>query len=122
MVDDRPTADATVDWLLQGDPAVRWQAERDLADQAPSVWQATRRRVALEGWGARLLALRADNGTWGGGLYSPKWTSTFYTLRLLVQLGIDAEQPAAQDSCALLLERGVTPSGAALMAGIRSLT
>jgi len=92
--------------------SVRWYTQRDLLDAPESVWAATRARVAEEGWGARLLALRADDGTWGGGLYQPKWTSTFYTLRLLVQLGIPSTHAAARDSCRLLVDQGVTASGA----------
>lgn len=101
----------SIRWLLKGDPAVRWQVQRDLQDRAPRTWKATQRLVAREGWGARLLALRAKDGTWGGALYSPTWTSTFYTLRLLTQLGVSPTQPQALASCRLLLEQGVTDSG-----------
>ena len=47
-----------LEWLLDSDPGIRWQAMRDLTD-APAGRLATERaRVATEGWGARLLALR----------------------------------------------------------------
>jgi len=98
-------------WLLDGDPAIVWQVQRDLLDRAESTWTATRRRVAREGWGAELLSHRAPDGTWGGGLYSPKWTSTFYTLRLLTQLGLPPRNPQGVASCRLLLDQGVTDSG-----------
>lgn len=100
------------DWLMRGDPAVAWQVQRDLLGRARSTWQATRRRVATQGWGARLLAHRADDGNWGGGLYMPKWTSTFYTLRLLTHLGIPATNRACLATCRLLLDEGVTETGA----------
>lgn len=105
-------ANDTMEWLLAGDPAVRWQVQRDLLDRPPQVWQPTRALVATKGWGARLLSLRAEDGTWGGGLYSPKWTSTFYTLRLLKHLGVPPTQPEALASCRLLLDEGVTKCGA----------
>ncbi len=114
MVFERYNPDRMADttrWLLEGDPAVRWQVQRDLLDRAPRTWKATQRHVAREGWGARLLTLRSEDGTWGGGLYGPKWISTFYTLRLLTQLGVSPEQPEAVASCRLLLEQGVTDSG-----------
>jgi hypothetical protein len=98
-------------WLMAGDPAVAWQTQRDLLGRAPRTWKATRRRVASEGWGARLLAERDDDGTWGGGLYTPKWTSTFYTLRLLTQLGLPPNHRGARASCELLLDRGVSDAG-----------
>ena len=78
-----------IEWLLEGDPAIRWQTMRDLTDTAAGEIAAERSRVSTEGWGARLLALQADDGHWGGGIYSPKWISTTYTLILLRRFGID---------------------------------
>lgn len=106
------TTDPVVDWLLSGDPSASWQVQRDLLDRADSTWMRTRRRVAEEGWGAALLAERAPDATWGGGLYGPKWISTFYTMRLLQHLGLPATHPAAVESCELLLTRGVRDDGA----------
>lgn len=98
-------------WLMSGDPSVAWQTQRDLLDRSARTWKATRRRVATEGWGARLLAERGSDGRWGGGLYSPKWTSTFYTLRLLTQLGVPPNNRDATASCELLLREGVGDTG-----------
>lgn len=81
--------DPIIAWLLDGDPAVAWQAERDLLGLDRSAWIETRGRVADEGWGARLLGEQDPGGTWGGGLYGPKWTSTTYTLLLLRSFGLD---------------------------------
>jgi hypothetical protein len=78
-----------IPWLLEGDPAIRWQVQRDLAGAGPTLIRRERTRVASEGWGARLLAAQQPDGQWGGGSYSPKWTSTTYTLLLLRHLGID---------------------------------
>ena len=36
-------------WLLDTDPALRWQVERDLAGEPEAVWHATRARLATEG-------------------------------------------------------------------------
>ena len=100
-----------ITWLRAGDPAIAWQVERDLLDRAPSTWTATRRRVGKQGWGKRLLSLRQNDGRWGGGLYGPKWISTFYTLRLLTHLGVPPRNRDALASCRLLLDQGVTRSG-----------
>ena len=67
-----------VDWLLDSDPSIRWQAMRDLTDESPNVVAAERSRVATEGWGARLLALQAPDGLWGGMAWSQDWTETFH--------------------------------------------
>ncbi len=72
-----------IDWLLAGDPAVRWQTMRDLTEAPSKVVARERSRVVSHGWGAQLLARQGSDGRWAGSLYSPKWTSTTYTLLLL---------------------------------------
>ena len=94
----------TIEWLLEGDPAVRWQALRDLCDAPDDLVARERARVAADGWGARLLALQDPVGTWAQALYSPKWTSTTYTLLLLQQLGLPADDPQARAGCQALLD------------------
>lgn len=95
-----------LDWILDTDPALRWQVERDLAGAPAEVWQATRARVATEGFGARLLALQDDDGQWAGGAFFPKgfdfegpeaapgagqpWTATTWSLNSLREWGVDA--------------------------------
>ncbi len=87
-----------IDWLLDSDPAIRWQALRDLADAPAGVVAAERARVATEGWGARLLALQDEDGQWEGGALFPArggktegqpWTATEPTLTLLRAFGVD---------------------------------
>ena len=67
-----------LDWLMDGDPAIRWQVMRDLLGEPQAAWQAERRRTLTEGWGARFLSLQAEDASWGGGIYSPKWISTWH--------------------------------------------
>jgi hypothetical protein len=93
---------APIDWLLDSDPALRWQVERDLVGEPPEVWEATRARIATEGFGARLLALQDPDGQWAGGAYFPAgfdfatmdtvgqpWTATTWTLNTLQEWGLD---------------------------------
>jgi hypothetical protein len=49
-------------WLLDSDPAIRWQVMRDLTDTPESLVAAERARVVREGWDARLLALQQPHG------------------------------------------------------------
>jgi len=88
--------DPAIPWLMEGDPAIRWRAMRDLLDSPESDWQAERLRTAESGWGARLLAAQDADGRWGGGIYTPKWTSTTYTLLMLCDIGIPREHEAAR--------------------------
>lgn len=60
-----------LDWLLDSDPSIRWQALQDLAGAPADVVAAERARVVTDGWGARLLALRGEDGQWAGGAYFP---------------------------------------------------
>ena len=84
-----------IDWLLDSDPAIRWQVMRDLTDAPADDVQAERARVATEGWGAELLAAQDPDGRWSGGTFFPEWTSTEATLTLLVKFGLD---PASEEA------------------------
>lgn len=79
-------------WLLEGDPAIRWQVMRDLSNGPAGIVAAERARVATEGWGATILDRQAIGGYWGGEDESKTWMKTIYTLVLLKDLGVD---PAA---------------------------
>ena len=103
-----------VEWLLDSDPAIRWQVMRDLLDRPRAEWSGERARVESEGWGARLLAVQDEDGQWAGGAHFPAdfawpgsetfqgpgkpwlgegqpWTSTSHVLALLRELGIDPD-------------------------------
>lgn len=97
-----PDEAETVAWLLEGDPAIRWQTLRDLQDQPASVYEPERQLVSTAGWGRRLLDEQSGDGTWGGGLYSPKWTSTTYTLLLLGHCGLDPSNAQARKGVELV--------------------
>jgi hypothetical protein len=109
--------DRTIEWLLDGDAAIRWQTLRDLVDASDPIVKRARKQVAREGWGARLLAKQDPEGTWArkkssdDGLYSPKWTSTTYTMLLLRDFGLPAENRQARKACKALLEGGMQPDG-----------
>src|SRR5580704_5869981 len=99
---------AHLKWLLDSDPAIRWQVMRDLTGEAPDAIRAERSRVATEGWGAQLLALQSPTGNWGG---SPSgWRDdlpkedrglliTLYSLVVLMDLGLD---PASKQACQMI--------------------
>jgi hypothetical protein len=93
-----------VDWLLDADPAIRWQVMRDLTDEPVEVVAAERAKVAKEGWGARLLALQAPDGQWGGGTLFPKMLATTSSLMLLRDFGLDPESAEARRAVGLVRE------------------
>ena len=96
---------SVIDWLLDSDPSIRWQVMRDLTDGRPDEVAAERAKVAVEGWGARLLSLQAPDGRWGGGAALPGWTSTTHTLWLLATMGIDPANADVRRAIALVRER-----------------
>jgi hypothetical protein len=98
-----------LDWLLDSDPAIRWQVLQDLAHAPVEVVEAERARVVTEGWGARLLALQGEDGQWAGGACFPArkfrpvppepgqpWTATLPTLQLLRDFGADPRDARVQ--------------------------
>jgi len=87
---------AVLKWLLDSDPAIRWQVMRDLSDENPNAIADERSRVATEGWGAQLLARQSSNGTWGGAKENPGLLITFYTLVILKDLGLDPTSKQAR--------------------------
>ena len=105
-----------LDWLLDSDPAIRWQVLRDLVQAPADVVAAERARVATEGWGARLLALQGEDGRWAGGACFPSegwrrdegegqpWTATLPTLQLLRDLGVDPCSDRVRRAVALVEE------------------
>jgi len=100
-----------IEWLLEGDPAIRWQVMRDLVGASKETIATERHKVATEGWSARLLSCQDASGMWGGQLYNRKWLSTTYTLLLLRQMGLEANHPQAYLACKLLLNGGFKPNG-----------
>jgi hypothetical protein len=110
---------SVLDWLLDSDPALRWQVLRDLADAPAELVAAERARVATEGWGARLLALQGEDGLWAGGALFPgrraksgdgeraegqPWTATAYSLVNLHDFGVDPGSGRVQRAVAQVRE------------------
>ncbi|MGZ8475817.1 MAG: hypothetical protein ACXWWQ_06290 [Candidatus Limnocylindria bacterium] len=89
-----------IDWLMDSDPAIRWQVMRDLTDEAHDVVAAERARVAQDGWGAQLLAAQDSDGRWGGGTFFPRWIGTSDTLHLLYLFGPDPAAPEVRRAIA----------------------
>jgi hypothetical protein len=113
---EAPT-DRTIHWLLDGDPSIRWQTLRDLVGSKESIFERERKQISCEGWGARLLAKQHRSGLWApgksgdGGLYSPKWISTTYTMLTLRDFGLPSNNRQARKACRHLLDRGLQPDG-----------
>jgi hypothetical protein len=105
-----------IDWLLDSDPAIRWQVLADLTDATPAEVAAERARVETEGFGARLLALEDASGLWDGGACFPAsyrggepgqpWTPTMHTLQTLQILGLDPASGSARRAISLVSEHG----------------
>jgi len=92
---------SVIDWLLDSDPAIRWQAMRDLTDAPADQVAAERARVATEGWGARLLALRREDGLWDTGTPGTEWI-TLVALLQLRDMGLDPSSEQARNAIGLV--------------------
>jgi len=91
----------TVDWLLDSDAAVRWQAMRDVTNATPAAVAAERARVAREGLGADILARQGSDGSWHRD-DEPDWLPTLFTMQLLRATGVDRADPAVVSAAARL--------------------
>ena len=96
---------AIIGWLMEGDPAIRWQVMRDLLRRPEREVTAERTRVEHEGWGADVLRRQHDDGSWGPHVYA-KWNGTFYTMLVLRDLGLPSDHPAARQAARLILDAG----------------
>ncbi|MBB2713990.1 UNVERIFIED_ORG: hypothetical protein GGE53_005671 [Rhizobium etli] len=94
--------DPEIEWLLDSDPAIRWQVMCDLIDAPETDWMAERAKVETQGWGARLLTCQDEDGQWAGGAFLPAgfdprewrergqpWTATNFSLSQLREFGLD---------------------------------
>ena len=92
---------SAIEWLLDSDPAIRWQAMRDLTDAPAEQVAAERARIATEGWGARLLSLRREDGLWDTGTSDSEWPSLL-ALLMLRDMGLDPSGEEARTAIALV--------------------
>jgi hypothetical protein len=112
----KPQPDPVIQWLLEGDPAIRWQTLCDLVGAPAATVERERRKLARDGWGARLLAKQDANGRWASGqttdsgLYSPKWISTTYTMLTLRDFGLSPSS-RTRKACRVLLDEGLQRDG-----------
>lgn len=102
-----------IEWLLDSDPALRWQVLSDLTSAPGDEVSAERARVVAEGWGRTVLDLQESSGTWDGGTYRPgwvnhskpffdAWTATHYSLQLLTHLGPEPDSPEVHHAVGLV--------------------
>lgn len=101
---------SVIRWLMDSDPAIRWQVMRDLTHASSEEVAMERARVANEGMGARLLALQGRDGRWSGAAWNRGWNSTMHVLMLLRELGLDPATDAARAALCLVRD-GVTWKG-----------
>lgn len=106
--------DTVLNWLYEGDVAIRFQAARDLDGFLDPNLQ---RRIKSEGWGKAFLAQQKPDGGWGQDYYQPKWISTHYTLLDLKNLQIEPEVPEIRHSIAQVLKSEKGPDGGILPIG-----
>lgn len=104
-----------IDWLLDSDPALRWQVLRDLLAAPEPQWRSERSKVETQGWGAKLLSYEDDDGQWAGGAFLPRgftareweevgqpWTATLFSLSQLREFGLDPDSERARRATRLI--------------------
>jgi hypothetical protein len=99
------TDSSILDWLLEGDPIIRWQVMRDLLREPEA---ACRRadRIPHEGWGADFLSHQLPDGSWAPG----RWTDTTWMLLLLLDCGVPKQNERLKQAANLRIS-GLLPPG-----------
>jgi hypothetical protein len=100
-----PVSASVLEWLLDSDPAIRWQVMGDLTPAPEQAVAAERARVASEGMGSRLLAQQTPDGRWGGAAWNRGWDSTLQVLKLLREMGLDPAGEGARRALRRVRER-----------------
>ncbi len=90
-----------IDWLLKAEsPSIRYFTYRDLLDRAPAdpALQAAQRELMCSGPVPAILTGQSPAGHWAGeqSYYTPKYTSTHWSMMLLIELGVDCGDPRFQ--------------------------
>ena len=98
-------------WLLKGDPSIRFQVHRDLLNTEKDKLKEVQQEILKKGWALKLLKKQDEDGIWGGGLYSPKWISSTYTLLLLKRLALPNDNQQAKRGANILLDGGLYKDG-----------
>lgn len=93
-----------IEWLMQGDPAIRWQVMRDLLDCPEPEYQAERQKIATESWGGQFLSALDETGNWPKG----RWTDTVWTLLQLMDLGFPPDHPQVRQAAHGFIDRNLT--------------
>ena len=102
---DVKPSESTVQWLLDSDPSIRWQAMRDIVGASAKEVAAERARTAVEGWGAKLLSLQGGDGRWAGAAWNRGWDSTMHVLMLLREFGLMPESERTREAVRLVRKR-----------------
>jgi hypothetical protein len=95
-----------IPWLLEEEnPSARYWTLRDLLDRRADDPEVQAARAAIPAWPpvAELLARQKPDGYWiQRDYYLPKHDGTFWTLSLLADMGLMAENPQVRRACELM--------------------
>ncbi len=98
-----------IDWLMAGDPVIRWQVMRDLLNCNEDEWHAERSKTVETGWGRKFLDCRSAESDWPEG----RWTGTLWTLLQLIDCGLPADTPELLKAARKLIDKLLTAERAA---------
>jgi len=106
--------DGVIQWLIEGDASIQYQAFRDLRNEDRADLQL---RIPHVGWGKLYMDCQMENGHWGKSFYQPKWTSTHYTLMDLRNLEMPPEVQSIREVISKIAKEergqdgGIHPAG-----------
>jgi hypothetical protein len=100
-------------WILSGDPAIQYKIRKELLmENSVELENLYQSLPYVDGYIKRYLELRDErSGMWGNGIYTPKWTSTHYTLLELKNMNCPWNCQPYRASAILLLDCLWKPNG-----------
>jgi hypothetical protein len=107
---------SAIDWLLEEDqPSIRYLALTELLgrSEADSEVKSARENITKVGWARDTLERQTRSESWvnKSRLWQPKYSSAFWTLLILSDLGLRKEEPRIDRACKVWMELYGTNDG-----------
>jgi hypothetical protein len=94
-----------IDWILEGDIFIHYLVEKDLMGKSEEDLKHLKKEMLHTGFTKRIIGeMDSDTFLWGGGVYSPKYTSTHYSLLELSEMDVDLSDSIFENSIEILLK------------------
>ncbi|MCH8905708.1 MAG: hypothetical protein IH840_01360 [Candidatus Heimdallarchaeota archaeon] len=101
-----------INWLLNGDPVIRYQVHRDLLESGKEDLARSRLQIEIEdGWFQQISSFQGEDMTWGHHIADHAWKGTLWVLNLLRRFSVPYEIVNFKEAVNLLINEGLQRDG-----------